>query len=200
MKRREASPSILGALSLGPMSGYDIQKFVRQYLGYFWKESYGQIYPMLKRMEKQGLVDVRVEHKKGKPDRQVYSLTAAGKSELEKWLSEAPAPPSPRNEILLKLFFGQQGNTEDMVRHVEDLRARHEALLEEYAQVRKWLHSTQGGQAGLPYWLMTLDYGERNSQMVVEWCESTLNGLPQVENGAPSETREGKRTEGGTRP
>jgi PadR family transcriptional regulator, regulatory protein AphA len=189
MKRREASHSILGALSLEPMSGYDIQKFVTQYLGYFWKESYGQIYPMLKRMAGQRLVEVRVERNNGKPDRQVYSLTAAGRNELEKWLSEPAAPPSPRNEILLKLFFSQQGNIEDMIAHVEELRARHEELLSEYEQVDKWLNAEQAAEPGLPYWLMTLNYGKRYSQMVLEWCGATQQGLRQLEKHAASKTR-----------
>ncbi len=72
--KRSVAHSLLGILSLRAMSGYDIRKFVRENIGYFWKESYGQIYPMLKRMAAEGLVDVRVERNSGKPDRQVYSL------------------------------------------------------------------------------------------------------------------------------
>src|SRR5215471_19094084 len=103
---RSASHSLLGILSLGAMSGYDIRKFVKENLGYFWKESYGQIYPMLKRMAAQKLVEMRVERNSGKPDRRVYSLTSTGRTELENWLAKPPLLPSPRNELLLKLFFG----------------------------------------------------------------------------------------------
>jgi DNA-binding PadR family transcriptional regulator len=37
-------------LSLRPMSGYDIRKTVQESIRFFWSESYGQIYPALKRL------------------------------------------------------------------------------------------------------------------------------------------------------
>jgi DNA-binding PadR family transcriptional regulator len=184
MKHRTVSPAILGALSLRPMSGYDIRKFVQQHLGYFWKESYGQIYPMLKRMQSQGLVQVRVERQSGKPNRQVYSLAAAGNKEFEKWLAERPAPPSPRNELLLKIFFGHRGRPQDAIRQVEELRSTHQRLLQEYVRVGKWLHTANAKHPGLPYWLMALDFGARFSQMQVAWSEESLRELKRLANAA----------------
>jgi PadR family transcriptional regulator AphA len=184
MRSRAASPAILGALSICPMSGYDIRKFVQQHLGYFWKESYGQIYPMLKRMHSRGLVQVRVERQSGKPNRQVYSLAVAGSAEFEKWLAEPPAPPSPRNELLLKIFFGHRGRPHDAIRQVEELRSTHQRLLQEYVRVGKWLHTANAKHPGLPYWLMSLDFGERFSQMQVEWSESSLRELKRLANAA----------------
>src|SRR6267378_1332508 len=44
-----ATPNaLLGLLSLGSMSGYDIRQLISQSIGHFWSESYGQIYPGLK--------------------------------------------------------------------------------------------------------------------------------------------------------
>ena len=43
-----ATPNaLLGLLSLRPMSGYDIRQVISESIGYFWSESYGQIYPGL---------------------------------------------------------------------------------------------------------------------------------------------------------
>ncbi|UCB53625.1 MAG: PadR family transcriptional regulator, partial [Candidatus Zixiibacteriota bacterium] len=39
--------AVLGLLSLSPMSGYDMKAFISQSIGYFWQESYGQLYPAL---------------------------------------------------------------------------------------------------------------------------------------------------------
>jgi len=57
-----ASPSrtiyaVLGFLTVRPMSGYDIKKAVEVSIANFWTESYGQIYPVLKRLTEQGLVE-----------------------------------------------------------------------------------------------------------------------------------------------
>jgi hypothetical protein len=37
--------ALLGMLSLGPGSGYDLKKRIEGSLAHFWSESYGQIYP-----------------------------------------------------------------------------------------------------------------------------------------------------------
>ena len=40
---------ILGILAIHPhQSGYEIRKTVQQTVGFFWGESYGQLYPTLK--------------------------------------------------------------------------------------------------------------------------------------------------------
>jgi len=200
MKPRTISHSLLGIVSLRPMSGYDIQKFVKENLGYFWKESYGQIYPMLKRMAGQGLVESRVERTNGKPDRQIYSLTASGNAELQKWLGEPAVLPSPRNELLLKLFFGRSGKTEDMRRHVEEFRARHESLSQQYTRVETWLHREHGRHPGLPYWLMTLDYGKRNSRMLLEWSTATLRTMDRLTKADNARTKKRTGRKGGEKP
>ncbi len=62
-----ATPNaLLGLLSLGPMSGYDIRQLISQSIGYFWSESYGQIYPGLKRLAAAGLVEKKTQRQKGK--------------------------------------------------------------------------------------------------------------------------------------
>ena len=108
-----ATPNaLLGLLSLGPMSGYDIRQLIPRSIGHFWSESYGQIYPGLKRLAAAGLVAKKTERKKGSPDRHVYSLTADGREQLRRWLKLPVAEEVPRNELLLKLFFGAQVSAE----------------------------------------------------------------------------------------
>src|SRR5215467_13951747 len=99
--------AILGLLSFEPMSGYDLKQLIAWSVGHFWREGYGQIYPTLQQLEKQRLVTKKTQRQKGKPDRNVYSLTPAGRERLEKWLNQPASPEIPRNELLLKLFFGQ---------------------------------------------------------------------------------------------
>ena len=99
---------LLGLLSVAPMSGYDLGQAIRASVGFFWNESYGQIYPNLKRLAAEGFVTAKTERQKGKPDRRVYSITKKGRERLAAWLAVAPQPEIPRNELLLKLFFGAQ--------------------------------------------------------------------------------------------
>ena len=71
---------LLGLLNVEPMSGYDLGQTIRGSIGHFWNESYGQIYPNLKRLAVDGLVVSKTQKQKGKPDRHIYSITKKGGS------------------------------------------------------------------------------------------------------------------------
>ena len=66
---------LLGLLTIEPMSGYDLGQAIRTSVGFFWNESYGQIYPNLKKLAAEGFVTAKTERQKGKPDKRIYSIT-----------------------------------------------------------------------------------------------------------------------------
>ena len=59
--------ALLGLLSMAPMSGYDMRTVISQSIGHFWSESFGQIYPALKRLTAEGFVEKKTERQKGRP-------------------------------------------------------------------------------------------------------------------------------------
>ena len=129
--------ALLGLLSMGPMSGYDIRALIQRSIAHFWSESYGQIYPSLKRLAVAGLVEKKTERQKGRPDRHVYSLTAAGRSRLKEWIKVSPAEEVHRSELLLKLFFGAHVPPSVSMEHVSGFMKTHEAALKIYAGMEK---------------------------------------------------------------
>ena len=98
--------AILGMLSLGPMSGYDMKKRFDESIAHFWNENYSGIYPMLRRLEEEELVEKRTERTAKNPERNVYTLNEKGREELDRWLLLPAERPTLRIELLLKLFFG----------------------------------------------------------------------------------------------
>lgn len=56
------------------MSGYDVKQFLESTIAHFWNESYGQIYPTLKALEAEGLVEGHDDEGDGR-GRRVYTLT-----------------------------------------------------------------------------------------------------------------------------
>jgi DNA-binding PadR family transcriptional regulator len=44
-RQAQTSTAVLGALSVEPMTGYEIRQVIADVLGHFWHESFGQIYP-----------------------------------------------------------------------------------------------------------------------------------------------------------
>jgi len=177
VERQGSKYAILGMLSLRPMSGYDIRKTVQESIRYFWSESYGQIYPALKRLEAQKLVERARGAQKGRAGRQVYALTRTGRQELQEWLTRKPQMQPFRNELLLKLFFGRLVPREACQEHLLHFRQRQEDFLRTYRQVEGWLHTEHERHPDLPFWLMTLTYGVHQARALRDWCDETLAAL-----------------------
>ena len=169
--------ALLGILSMGPMTGYEIRQRIDLSIGNFWSESFGQIYPALNKLRLQGLVDVTEAGKKG---RKVYSLTLAGRERLHEWLGMMPQPLKPRNEMLLKLFFGAEGDVEKARAQVLATRAQYTTDLERYAGLESMLKTNQARNPGLPYFLMTLNYGFIEARAIVAWADQTLASLDEI--------------------
>ncbi len=56
-RKTTTSDALLGMLTMGATSGYELKQRIERSIGNFWSESYGQIYPTLKRLEREGLVE-----------------------------------------------------------------------------------------------------------------------------------------------
>ena len=185
MKETKSKYAILGMLSIRPMSGYDIKREIEESISNFWTESYGQIYPVLKSLVAQKLVTKSVERGAGKPDRHVYSLTAAGRKELQAWLAESATPKVERNELLLKLFFGEEVEVSVNIRQVEQFRELQRELLEKYKWIEKEIKATNpADDPNVPYWLMTVRYGQHIRRALLDWCDETLVKLNKMAKAA----------------
>lgn len=182
MKKTKSRYAILGMLSICPMSGYDIKKTIEESISNFWSESYGQIYPSLRRLVVDDLVTKTVEIQSGKPDRHVYKLTKKGRQELRQWLSGAVVSKVQRNEFLLKLFFGEEVTANINVKHVEQYREIQLQLLEKYHGLEREIKSKYRDDPNSSYWLMTLEHGKHVSHALVKWCDQALVKLNKMAN------------------
>jgi len=171
---------LLGLLAIEPMSGYDLGQTIRGSVGHFWNESYGQIYPNLKRLAAGGLATARTERQKGKPDRNIYSITKKGRERLAAWLAVAPQPEIPRNELLLKLFFGVQASPEISIQHVERMVESERASLREFTRIEKEISKSQQ-YPDAPYWKMAARFGQIELEAHLRWAEETLAELHRIE-------------------
>ena len=174
--------AVLGFLTWGPMSGYDIKKLVETSTANFWTESYGQIYPILRTLAERGLARRVADARAGTRgrERQAYEITERGRAELQGWLVEPTGPPTVRNELLLKLFFSRQVDPADARRQVEDFRRQVSSLAERGAATRARLESGRADAPDLPYWLLTLRFGEIQRAAVLAWCDEALAALDRL--------------------
>ena len=172
--------AILGMLSLGPQSGYDIKKLIDRSVAHFWNESFGQIYPILRRLEAEGLAVRRSQRRDGKPDSRVYSLTPKGLDELRRWLGAPARQEGFRSELLLKLFLGGRVSPAESVRQVRHFQAQQRDLLATYTGIERQLRKDHGRHPDLPYWLSTLHYGRRRAAALLGWADETLRTLGRL--------------------
>ncbi|MUL35055.1 PadR family transcriptional regulator [Gloeocapsopsis dulcis] len=179
-RENKSKYAIMGILTWGSMSGYDIKKEIEQSVNYFWHESYGQIYPILKRLVAEGLATKSVEEQAGKPDRYVYTLTERGKEELRQWLTQPADNPVERIEILLKLIFGRHVSVADNIQHVKQFQEFQQQLLQEYRSIEQKLQHQYCNEPDYPYCMATLRYGFHTSQALLNWCDETLAMLHKI--------------------
>ncbi len=167
---------ILGLLADGPLSGYEIRQHIDEAIGYFWHESYGQIYPVLGRLDRRRLIRPVAGRARGARRRTRYGLTAAGRRALVRWLQTPPEPDTVRNEMLLKLFFGRNLPVAALRAHIEAFRERARRLHAYFADAETAI-GAEVPKAKRLYWMLTL----RSGQLVVEarlrWADEALARL-----------------------
>jgi DNA-binding PadR family transcriptional regulator len=115
---------VLGMVRLGARSGYEIKQMVELSIRFFWTISHVQIYPALRLLEEQGLIQGRDEPR-GKLARRIVEITAAGEDALARWVAEAgPMPFELRDLGMVKLFFADVATDTDAAGLLAAVRAR----------------------------------------------------------------------------
>lgn len=181
MSQSRTTYVILGLLSIGPSgSGYDIRKAIESSVGYFWSESYGQIYPALKRLTAEGLITPSVSASKPRQRRKEYSLTDAGRACLREWLALPFQNDPPRNEFLLKLFFGREAPPSVSIGHIRELQERNRRTLATMLEIERFAQAQGSQNPHQPFWMLTLSLGIAMTRAALEWGESALNQLSSL--------------------
>jgi DNA-binding PadR family transcriptional regulator len=170
MKQTAVTPVVLGLLSLGPRSGYDIKTVVDRSTRFFWAASYGQIYPELRRLEEEGLIEGE-DAPNGARGRRVFKLTAAGREALEAWLLGSTVTIEYRDESLLRLFFADALPRGQALQLLEARKRGHEAYLE----VLRAIDARPGTDPDFVD--LVLHWGIDFNQWGVDWCEKQLKRL-----------------------
>ncbi|MDR0221438.1 MAG: PadR family transcriptional regulator, partial [Lachnospiraceae bacterium] len=79
---------LLGLLSYGRMTGYELDKAFKDSLNFFWQAQTSQIYRELKAMEKAGWLTSEIVFQTSKPNKKLYAITDSGRLEFHRWIAE----------------------------------------------------------------------------------------------------------------
>jgi DNA-binding PadR family transcriptional regulator len=143
--------ALLGVIKDTPLTGYDLVRHFQGTVGYLWSAPQSQIYPELRRMEAEGLVEAKIAPRGRRAQKRIYSVTDAGMAELRRWATDFMPLPAQRDPIMLKAAFFDlapvESVREQLRAHIaqfqwrlEQWQAREDAIRERRAElVEVWL-------------------------------------------------------------
>ncbi|MGH6870167.1 MAG: helix-turn-helix transcriptional regulator [Rhizomicrobium sp.] len=125
----------LGILTRGPATGYEIKKlFEDEGFQHVVEASFGSIYPALNRLTEEGLVSVREEAQEKRPDRKVYSITAAGRAAFMGALLKPLPEDRHRSPFAFAMLFSHLLPPERVAAMIDAYAAQCEAKLAQIAE------------------------------------------------------------------
>lgn len=166
-----------------PASGYDLKTRFDRDIRHFWSAELSQIYPTLKRMQKDGWLTSATEPSDRGPDRRVYRITAAGRVALRRWLLAGPEVGAERFAYLAQIFFMDE---------LDDLDASRDFMVALRARLAAWRAELEAIEAeiarqvpdfpdGIPdpdfHPHVALRMGLHTLAAKVAWCDETIERL-----------------------
>jgi len=157
---------VLGMVQGEALTGYDVKKWIEASIGNFYKASYGNLYPALKRLTDKEFV-TKVEQSQGGRYKKYYQATELGKKAFTEWLSlpfdfslGAPA-------LLAKIYFFGQLPEKIRTHRLEDYEVYYRQSLRKLKAMEKNLSESE---IETDYFMQsTLYFGIRNTQTAIEW-------------------------------
>lgn len=169
--------AILGILNISPSSGYDIKKYCDTVLSGFWNENFGHIYPTLKNMRTDGLVEIETNVKNQKKIQ--YRITSRGKQVLDKWLLEETELQPVRSEFMLKLLFSSNQPKENVLEMLEKYKKVHTEKLEKYllmqTDLEKEIKAISSDRTR--FVRSILRRGFLSCEATIRWCDETIEEM-----------------------
>ncbi|HEX9467420.1 MAG TPA: PadR family transcriptional regulator [Acidimicrobiia bacterium] len=183
--------AILGLLKEQPLHGYELKKRLGETLGSLWGISYGSLYPALRRLERDGAIEIvapeltpaaipatgslsgdlaaaraRRPAKAGRRVRKAYRVTDRGEIRLSELLLDDDSAGDDERTFAIRLAF---------CRHLEPdarlalLERRRSALADRLARARR-----TGTGRGDHYTRSLLEHRTQSTQRDLEWVEALI--------------------------
>ena len=130
--------ALLGLLAVEPASGYDLKRAIDRSTYFIWNATGPQIYNTLHKLREEGYVTSKSQAQTGKPDKQIHTITPKGQAALQDYVSEPVRASVTRDEVLLRIFFGNFASKKTIRRELESYldRIRHERTYLEATKAR----------------------------------------------------------------
>jgi len=194
--------AVLGLLKEQPLHGYELKKRLSETLGFLWGVSYGSLYPALRRLEREGAIEVvaqpldaspvgfaatgslkgdlaaarRAGARPAKPSRRTrkaYRITEIGNARFESLLLTDDSHADEDKAFALKLAFCAEAPP---AARLELLERRRLALLGRLDRARR-----TPGTRDDRYSRSLVEHRTRSTQRDLEWIEGLIASERMVE-------------------
>ena len=162
---------LLGLLSDGERTGYELTRDFDTSLANVWGASHSQIYPELAKLEAEGLIRKTEAGPRGS---QRYGITESGQAEVERWLAETAPADSPRSERMARVFFLGMLPKARAAGYLAEQERAHRAKLERYLDIAAMFPP----KAEATHWnRIALEAGIRSERAMAEWAAWAIEAL-----------------------
>ncbi|WP_061291344.1 PadR family transcriptional regulator [Herbidospora cretacea] len=158
--------ALLGLLSEGPASGYDLLKLFDNSLANVWPATQSQLYGELGRLADAGLITVQSEGARGRKE---YAVTDAGRAELRHWMLEVKPTWIQRYDMLLRVFFFGQISTDDAIAYLREQQRTGAEAVDHLTEVGQMIADYDDDFT--VYGRVALEWGLRFNRLHQEWAE-----------------------------
>lgn len=175
--RGSLSYAVLGLLSLRPMSPYELVQGYGRSAGQVMPRSEAAIYAEPRRLEAAGLV-THADEARGRRVVPVYSITDAGRAELDAWLSDPNGFPQLEAEPVLRVVFADPLDPSPLRATINEFR---EGSLARLAVVRAMVAEYEQGsgpyQHRAPLVAMSGRFLVDLFATYLHWCDWALGAI-----------------------
>lgn len=164
---------ILGLLDRRPMSGYDIKRLLERLKGLLGGSSFGNIYPTLHALLKEGWVTVDVLTREDRPPKKVYTITQVGQQALQEWLTQPVLANLSQRALIMRLVLAQDAGMSELMACLHQRRAH---VVVHQNALRELKSQSEQADAG---WQCALDYGLAVADAELGWLDRALDQTPK---------------------
>lgn len=172
---------ILAVLIKEPSSGYQVAQEFDLVAGFFWKATHQQVYRELAALAQSGHVEFTEIEQVGKPNKKVYSVTASGVEEFDKWFSEPTPIPRSFDPLLIKFFSGGD-RIDELIRQLGYSVDEHRQYLASLEAVEREFYPEPIDQ--MPPWkaciYLSLSLGIEREKSWLAWAEQSARALASI--------------------
>jgi len=187
--------ALLALLRVGPLSGYELQKQFSGSVGHVWHAPDSQIYPELKRMEADGLIEGEEQTRGERGRRRVYHVTDAGAQAFFTWIDSPLEYSRVRDPAHLRAAYLESASPEAARAFLIAHAAQHTEMLrrwqDEIALIRSGEHPmVQRRLAAIPeserlraieFKVFAYEGLAQRAESEIRWAEQGLKLLERID-------------------